>query len=82
MAQFPYLMRVRLCPEIIYFFSVQFSLNELSSSHFLTSEIFVKMSSLKSLVTYYPETRKKFRLSQNSMKIFWVTRFHETNLAA
>ena len=49
--------------ETIYFFSVQFILNELSSSHFLTSEIFIKISSLESLTTYYPENHKKFRLS-------------------
>ena len=58
MAQGPSLIRVRLCSEIIYFFSVQFSLNELSSSHFLTSEIFVKIFSLESLATYHPENRK------------------------
>ena len=52
------LIRVRLCPETIYFFSVQFILNELSSIHFLTSEIFVKLLSLKSLVTYHLENRK------------------------
>ena len=47
------------------FFLVHFILNELSSSHFLTSEIFVKISSLKSLATYHPENCKIFRLSQN-----------------
>ena len=53
-----YLIRVCFYPETIYFFSIQFILNELSSSHFLTSEIFVKISSLKSLTTYHPENRK------------------------
>ena len=45
-------------PRKIYFFSVQFILNELSSSHFLTSDIFVKISFLKSLATYHQENRK------------------------
>ena len=64
------------------FFSVHFILNELSPSHFLTFEIFVQISSLKSLVTYYSENRKIFRLSQNSTKRFRVTRFRDTNLTA
>ena len=75
-------IRVRFCPETIYFFSVHFILNELNPSHFLTSEIFVKISSLKSLTTYHPENRKIFRLSQNLTKLFWVTSFHEMNLTA
>ena len=54
----PSLIRVRFYPETIYLFSVQFILNELSSSNFLTSEIFVKISSLESLATYHPENRK------------------------
>ena len=58
MAQCPSLIWVRFYPETIYFFSVQFSLNELSSSHFLTSEIFVKISSLESVMTYHPEHHK------------------------
>ena len=52
------LIRVRFYPETIYLFSVQFILNELSSSHFPTSEIFIKISSLESLATYHPENRK------------------------
>ena len=63
-------IRIRFCPEKIYFFSVHFILNELNPSHFLTYEIFVKISSLKSLMTYHPENRKIFRLSQNSTKLF------------
>ena len=63
-------IRVCLCPETIYFFSVHFILNELSLSHFLTSEILVKISSLKSLTAYHPENYKIFRLSQNSTKLF------------
>ena len=68
--------------ETIYLFSVQFILNELNSSHFLTSEIFIKISSLKSLMAYHPKNRKIFRLSHNSTKFFWVTRFREMNLTA
>ena len=63
-------IRVPFCLEKIYLFSVHFILNELNPSHFLTSEIFVKISSLKSLTTYHPENRKIFRLSQNSTKLF------------
>ena len=55
-------------------------LNQLNPSNFLTSEIFVKISSLKSLTTYHPENSKIFRLSQNLTKLFWVTKFRETNL--
>ena len=73
-------IRVRFCTKTIYIFLVHFILNELNSSHFLTSKIFVKISSLKSMTTYHPENRKIFHLSQNSTKLFWVTRFRETNL--
>ena len=52
------LIRVYFCPETIYLFLVHFILNELSSSHFLTFEIFIKILSLKSLATYHPENRK------------------------
>ena len=69
-------------PEIIYLFSVHFILNELSPSNFLTFEIFVKISSLESLTIYHPENRKNFRLPQKLTKLFWVTRFRETNLTA
>ena len=65
-----------------YLFSVQFILNEVISSHFLISEIFVKISFLESLATYHLESRKTFRLSHNLTKFFWVTRFRETNLTA
>ena len=74
------LIQIRFYLENFYFFSVQFILNELSSRHFLTSEIFVKISSLKLLVTYHPENRKIFRLSQNLTKLFRVIRFRKTNL--
>ena len=39
-AMCPFLIRVCFFPETIYFSSIQFILNELSSSHFLTYEIF------------------------------------------
>ena len=66
----PSLIRIRFYPETIYLFLVQFILHELSSSHFPTSDIFVKISSLDSLTTYHSETRKEFRLSHNSTKFF------------
>ena len=75
-------IQVSFYPETIYFFSVHFILNELSPSHFLTFDIFVKILSMKSLATYHPENRKIFRLSHNSMKFFWVTRFRKTNLTS
>ena len=62
------------------FFLVHFILNELNPSHFLTSEIFIKILSLKLLTTYHLENRKIFRLSQNSNKLFWVTKFRQKNL--
>ena len=74
------LIRVCFYPKNFYFFLAHFIFNELSSIHFLTSEIFVNISSLKSLMTYHPENRQIFRLYQNSTKLFWVTRFLETNL--
>ena len=61
----PSLIRVRFNPETIYFFSVQFIINELNLSHFLTSKIFV------SLVIYHPENRKN---------ILTVSEFNETFL--
>ena len=70
-AMCPSLIRVRFYPETIYFFSVQFILNELSSCHFLTSEIFVKILSLESLATYHPE---------NCKNIPTVSEFDETFL--
>ena len=69
-AMCPSLILVHFCPETIYFFSVQFSLNELSSIHFLTSDIFVKISSLKSLVTYHPKNRKNIYIVSEFDKTF------------
>ena len=57
-------------PQNNYLFSVQFILKELSSSHFLTSEIFVKISSLESLANYHPKTRKKIPIFLESDEIF------------
>ena len=51
----PSLFRVCFCFKTIYLFSIHFILTELSSSHFPTSEIFVKIPFLKSLVTYHPK---------------------------
>ena len=68
----PSLIRVCFFLEIIYFFSIQFILNELSSSHFPTFEIFVKKSRPWShwrLITQ--KIVKIFRLSHNSTKLFW-----------
>ena len=45
-------------PKQFLSFQFNFFLNELSSSHFLPSEIFVKISSLKSLMAYHPENRE------------------------
>ena len=50
--------RIRSHPKTIYLFSVQFILIELSLSHFLTSKIFVNISSLKSLATHHPKNKK------------------------
>ena len=66
-----YFIRIRLYSKII-FFLVHFILNKLSPSHFLTSKIFVKISSLKSLTTYHPENRKNISL---------VSEFDETFLS-
>ena len=43
-------------------------------------EIFLKSRFQVSLYTGRLEIRKIFRLSWNSTKLFWVTRFRETNL--
>ena len=55
---YPSLIRVRLCLETIYLFSIQFILNKFSSSHFMTFKFFVKISSLESLATYHLKNRK------------------------
>ena len=57
-------------PKKNYLFSVHFILNERSLSHFPNFEIFVKISSLKSLMAYHPENRKIFHFSHNSTKLF------------
>ena len=65
-----YLIRVCFFPETIYLFLIQFILNELSSSHFPTSKIFVKISFLKSLVTYHPKNRKNIPIVSEFDKLF------------
>ena len=59
--KFGYMTHIASCVHLS-FSSVsapkQFILNELSSSHFPTSEIFVKILSLESLTTYHPKNRK------------------------
>ena len=64
------LIQVRFCSETIYLILVHFILNELSSSHFLTSDIFLKISSLNSLATYLPENRKNIPLVSEFDKNF------------
>ena len=73
--------QVRFWPEVIYFISIQVHIisHKLDSSHFSTSKIF-----LNNLVPgrhWTPITPKnvKTRLSRNSIKFVWVTRFRETN---
>ena len=72
---------VHFCPETIYFISVQVQIifYELDSNCLPTSKILLKISSLR--VTGRPVTSKKvkIRLSRNSMKFIWVTRFRERN---
>ena len=73
----PSLIRVRFCPETIDLFSVQFILNELSLSHFLTFEIFVKILSLESMATYHLEKRKNILTVSELDKTFqghWILR--------
>ena len=60
---------------------------KLVKATWLSSKTASKMSrllerSLKSLTTYHSKNRKIFRLSQILTKLFWVTRFRETNLTA
>ena len=64
---------------IIVSIQVQFILNEINLSYFLTPNILIKSCPWESLDVRYPENREKIRLSQNSTKIFWITRFRETN---
>ena len=66
-----WLIQVHFFPKKNYLFSLHFILNELNLSHFLTSKIFVKISSLKSLTAYHPKNRKNIPL---------VLKFNETFL--
>ena len=73
----PSLIQVCFFPKTIYLFSIQFILNELSSSHFLTSKILIKISSLKSLMTYHPENRKNIPIVSEFDETFlshWISR--------
>ena len=73
----PSLIQVHFCPETIYFFLIQFILNELSSIYFLTFKIFAKISSLKSLATYHLENRKNIPTVSEFDKTFlghWISR--------
>ena len=56
------LIQVHFYSRTIYFFVIKFILNELTSSHFLTSEFFIKISFLESLTTYHPENRKNIMI--------------------
>ena len=76
-AMCPSLIQVCFCLETIYFFSVQFILYELSSSQFPTSEIFLKISSLKSLETYHLENHKNIPIVLEIDETFlrhWISR--------
>ena len=75
------LVRVRFLPEAIYFVSVQVKIisHELNSSHFPTSEIFVNNLVPGSHWTPVTPKNVKIRLSRNSTKVAWVTRFHKKN---
>ena len=58
---------------------VQFILIELNLSYSLTPEILVKISFLGLLNNPPPKEIMKIRLSGNSTKSYWVTRFCKTN---
>ena len=75
------LVQVRFWPEAIYSISihVQIISHELNSSHFPTFEIFVNNLVPGSHSTPITPKNVKIRLSQNSIRFVWVTRFHETN---
>ena len=80
----PSLIQVHFYPETIYLFLVQFILNELSSSHFMTFKIFVKISSLESLTTYHPNNRKNILTVLEFNKTImghWISQ-EESNSAA
>ena len=76
------LVRVRFCPEIIYFVSVQiqFILNELNL--FLSFKIFLKNPVFGvHRIRYAPKIVKSL-LYKNLTKFIWVTRFRKANLTA
>ena len=72
-----YFIQIRFYPETIYLFSIQYILNELSLSHFLISDIFVKISSVDSLATYHPENHKNISTISKFDETFmghWISR--------
>ena len=71
MTQCPSLIRGPFLPQNNLFIFNSIILNKLSSNNFLTSEIFVKISSLESLATYHPKNRKN---------IPTISEFDETSL--
>ena len=78
--KFGYMVHIAPCVHLLFgsmstpkqFISFQFNLflNELSSSYFMTSNIFVKISSLESLATYHPENRKNILTVSEFNKTF------------
>ena len=75
------LARVRLWPEATHSASVQVQIisHELNPSHFPIFKISVNNLILGSYSTTITLKNMRIRLSRNSMKLVWVTRFLETN---
>ena len=75
------LVQVQFRLEAIYSASVQVQIisHELNPSHLPTFEIFVNNLVLESHSTPITPKNVKIRLSRNSMKFVWMTRFHKTN---
>ena len=77
----PLSLSIRFSPKIIYFISVSVPFilngNSLNISHFLGFSSKIPFSGVHSM----PVTSNfvKIRLSQNSTKFDWVTRFRKTN---
>ena len=74
-------VRVQFWLEATHSTSVQVQIisHELNSSHFSTSEIFVNNLIPRSHWTPITPKNVEIRLSRNSTKFVWVTRFHKTN---
>ena len=75
------LVRVRFWPEAIYFIFVQVQIisHELDSSDFPTSKIFVNNIVPGNHWKLVFPKNVKIRLSRNSMKFIWITRFCKKN---